>query len=223
MSSKTVKIVCISDTHGLTDQENFPPVPDGDILLHAGDISQQGNVDHIAQFNAWLGSLPHQYKIVIAGNHDKMLDPNLNETAREMKGLLTNCIYLEDDAVNIKGIKFYGTPFSKKRAQSTNHAFQMSSEELKSRWAKIPDDIDILMTHTPPYGIHDVGNYSPEPQGCKYLLQEVTQRIKPKFHVFGHIHSGYGSQEIGGTAFINAAMAIAGNSFNPPTVFTVQF
>jgi len=132
--------VCISDTHGLTDQENFPPVPDGDILLHAGDISQQGNVDHIAQFNAWLGSLPHQYKIVIAGNHDKMLDPNLNETSREMKRLLTNCIYLEDDAVYIKGIKIYGTPFSKKRMQSTNHAFQMSSEELKSRshWGKNP-------------------------------------------------------------------------------------
>ena len=103
MSSKTVKIVCISDTHGRTDDENFPEIPDGDILLHAGDITQEGNLDHLSKFNDWLGTLPHQYKIVIAGNHDKMLDPDLNENAREMKQILTNCIYLEESAVYIEG------------------------------------------------------------------------------------------------------------------------
>ena len=103
MSSKTVKIVCISDTHGRTDDENFPEIPDGDILLHAGDISQEGNLDHVFKFNDWLGTLPHQYKIVIAGNHDKMLDLDWNENAREMKQILTNCIYLEESAVYIEG------------------------------------------------------------------------------------------------------------------------
>ena len=103
MSSKSIKIVCISDTHGRTDEKDFPEIPDGDILLHAGDISQQGNWDHVSQFNDWLGTLPHQYKIIIAGNHDKMLDPDLNENAREMKQILTNCIYLEESAVYIKG------------------------------------------------------------------------------------------------------------------------
>ena len=111
MSSKIVKIVCISDTHGKTDEENFPQIPDGDILVHAGDITRNGNVDDISKFNAWLGTLPHQYKIVIAGNHDKMLDSNLDETpielAKEMKRELTNCIYLESNAVYIMGMKFY--------------------------------------------------------------------------------------------------------------------
>jgi len=64
------------------------------------------NWDHVSQFNDWLGTLPHQYKIVIAGNHDKMLDPDLNENAREMKQILTNCIYLEESAVYIKGMLF---------------------------------------------------------------------------------------------------------------------
>jgi len=175
MSSKTIKIVCISDTHGRTDDENFPEIPDGDILLHAGDITQEGNLDHVFKFNDWLGTLPHQYKIVIAGNHDKMLDPDLDENAREMKKILTNCIYLEESAVYIEGIKFYGCPFSI-RGDSTNTAFQMSTEELKSKWEKIPFDTNILLTHTPPYGINE---RNAEPQGCKILLKEVTERVWP--------------------------------------------
>ena len=219
MSSKIVKIVCISDTHGRTDDKDFPEIPDGDILLHAGDISQQGNSDHVSQFNDWLGTLPHQHKIVIAGNHDKMLDPDLDENAREMKRILTNCVYLEESAVYIKGIKFYGCPFSRK-GNSTNDAFQMSTEELKSKWEKIPFDTDILLTHMPPYGINDLGNYSPDPQGCKNLLHEVTERVKPKLHLYGHIHNGYGSQKIGETMFVNAA--IYGSAYHQPIVIDYQ-
>jgi len=222
MSSKTVKIVCISDTHGRTDDENFPEIPDGDILLHAGDISQEGNLDHVSKFNDWLGTLPHQYKIVIAGNHDKMLDPDLNENAREMKQILTNCIYLEESAVYIKGIKFYGCPFSIKQGDSTNNAFQMSTEELKSKWEKIPFDTDILLTHTPPYGINDLKKLDPEPQGCKNLLKEVTERVKPKLHLFGHIHGRNGSHKIGETMFVNAAIKRFGSNFCQPIVFDYQ-
>merc|ERR1712049_61100 len=111
------------------------------------------------------------------------------------KRILTNCVYLEESAVYIKGIKFYGCPFSRK-GNSTNDAFQMSTEELKSKWEKIPFDTDILITHMPPYGINDMVKHSPDPQGCKHLLYEVTERIKPKLHLYGHIHIG-GSQKLG--------------------------
>ena len=221
MPSETVKVVCISDTHGRTDAEKFPQIPDGDILIHAGDISERGNVDHITKFNDWLGTLPHQYKIVIGGNHDKMLDDTLMETARTMKRKLTNCIYLESNAVYIKGIKFYGCPYTR-NGGTQNHAFQMSTEELKSRWEKISRDVDILITHMPPFGILDLKSNDPEPVGCKHLLQAVTERINPKLHVFGHIHGSHGCQEIGTTMFVNAS-TVCGPVFNQPIIFEYKY
>ena len=226
MSSKTVKIVCISDTHGKTDEENFPQIPDGDILVHAGDITRRGNVDDISKFNAWLGTLPHQYKIVIAGNHDKMLDSNLDETpielAKEMKRKLTNCIYLESNAVYILGMKFYGCPFT--RSHGFNNAFQRPTEELKTKWEQIPCDTDVLITHMPPYGFLDLGLGSKSPEehlGCQYLLQEVIERVNPKLHVFGHIHGSYGRQEIGQTMYINASTVLNHDKdvFHQPIIF----
>ena len=97
----------------------------------------------------------------------------------------------------------------------------MSTEELKSKWEKIPFDTNILLTHTPPYGINDLNNSGngPEPQGCKNLLKEVTERVKPKLHVFGHIHGRNGSQKIGETMFLNAAINRFGSNFCQPIVF----
>ena len=104
MSSKTVKIVCISDTHGRTDDKNFPAIPDGDILLHAGDFTYKGQKEHVFEFNEWLGTLPHRHKIVIAGNHEKILDSKLEknpEVIEDMRKLLTNCVYLEESEVTV--------------------------------------------------------------------------------------------------------------------------
>ena len=102
----------------------------------------------------------------------------------------------------------------------------MSTEELKSKWEKIPFDTNILLTHTPPYGINDLTSeyrggkkLDPEPQGCKNLLKEVTERVKPKLHVFGHIHGRNGSQKIGETMFLNAAIKRFGSNFCQPIVF----
>ena len=95
----------------------------------------------------------------------------------------------------------------------------MSTEELKSKWEKIPFDTNILLTHTPPYGINE---RKAEPQGCKNLLKEVTERVKPKLHVFGHIHGRNGSQKIGETMFLNAAIKHFGSNFCQPIVFDYQ-
>ena len=88
-----------------------------------------------------------------------------------------------------------------------------------SKWAKIPTDTDILLTHSPPYGIHDIGDWGNN-DGCKSLLEEVTQRIKPKFHVFGHVHPANGIQKVGETVFINAS--IGRKNFKKPIVFEYQ-
>ena len=116
--SDTIRIVCLSDTHNLTDRPDFPSIPDGDILIHTGDFTICGKTEDVIKFNEWLGTLPHEYKVVIAGNHEKTFDPktenNDPEKALKIKRLLTNCIYLEETSVFIKGIKFYGnfTSFS---------------------------------------------------------------------------------------------------------------
>ena len=89
-----MKIVCISDTHSL--HWHIPELPDGDVLIHAGDSLGQGTLDNIEDLNSWLGTLPHRHKIVIAGNHDRAFQDE-PEQARE---LLTNAIYLEDSGRN---------------------------------------------------------------------------------------------------------------------------
>jgi Icc-related predicted phosphoesterase len=197
-----IRIVCISDTHSKTDQENLPIIPDGDILIHSGDFTDAGAKDEVIKFNEWLGTLPHEHKIVIAGNHEYSFDPNcikfkkLNYDAAhadDMKKELTNCVYLEDSEIVIRGLKIYGSPWQPKFG-SGNSAFNVTrGAVLKEKWDKIPDDIDILITHGPPLGYGDnvgtpFGNVVRA--GCKDLLFTIKNRVKPKLHVYGHIHEG---------------------------------
>jgi predicted phosphohydrolase len=97
-------IVAIADSHGLHRKLR---IPDGDILIHAGDLTRSGNIGELDEFNEFLGGLPHRHKIVIAGNHDFCFENNMEESARR----LTNAVYLQDAETVIKGIKFYGSPW----------------------------------------------------------------------------------------------------------------
>ena len=92
-----MKLVCISDTHSL--HWRIPAIPDGDVLIHAGDCLGQGTLENIEELNEWLGTLPHRRKIVIAGNHDWAFQ----ETPELARQALTNAIYLEDSGVEIEG------------------------------------------------------------------------------------------------------------------------
>ncbi len=188
-----MKIVAISDTHAL---HRHLSIPDGDVLVHAGDITRKGDLPELADFNEWLGSLPHQDKIVIAGNHDLCFEQE-PEIARDT---LSNCIYLQDEEIIISGIKFYGSPW---QPWFHNWAFNLQKgEQLRQKWDLIPADTQILITHAPPYQIGDrlkQGNCV----GCEELLDAV-KRIKPQIHIFGHIHEGYGKIETHETQFINA-------------------
>lgn len=186
-----IKVVCLSDTH----DEIVPDVPDGDLLIHAGDLTSGGTAADIQRQFDWLASLPHRHKVVICGNHDSYFDLNSRKDEDflgNQKVKFNSLIYLERKSVTLsfKGgrkLNIYGAPDLPECGGSEN-AFQYNREENPWR-NKIPFDTDILVTHTPPKHHLDLE------LGCDGLLEEVW-RIKPKLHVFGHVHCGRGKQAV---------------------------
>lgn len=216
-----IRFVCISDTHGKIEGSKLH-MPPGDVLLHAGDFTQKGHMNEIQKFNSYLGALPYKVKVVIAGNHDLTFDDNITEASlrtfgvqkstvesylserglKSVKQMLTSAIYLEDSLVTVCGIKIYGAPW---QPVFCDWGFNLNrGEDILKKWQTIPADLDILMTHGPPVGHGDLtgGNNN---VGCVELLNTIQKRVKPKFHVFGHIHEGYGVTSDGYTTFINAS------------------
>jgi Icc-related predicted phosphoesterase len=188
-----VRIVCISDTHG---RHRFSDVPDGDILVHTGDLTLHGSLEDVEEFNRWLGTLPHAHKLVIAGNHDFCFQ----QQPAEARARLTSATYLEDSGCEIASLRFYGSPWT---LTFFDWAFMLPEDELLAKWEQIPAPLDVLMTHGPPHGILDRTNRN-EHAGSVTLLQRV-QEVKPRLHVFGHIHEAAGRMESEGITFINAS------------------
>jgi Icc-related predicted phosphoesterase len=187
--------VAISDTHGL---QGSVRVPDGDILIHAGDITMGGDLEDVTEFNRFLGKLPHRHKIVIAGNHDFCFEREPSISA----GVLTNCIYLQDEAVTVEGIRFYGSPW---QPWFYDWAFNLQrGPEIRAKWDLIPAGIDVLLTHGPPAGFGDrtVRNRR---VGCADLL-DALRRVRPRLHVFGHIHEDPGEFRDGAALLVNASV-----------------
>lgn len=194
------RFVLVSDTHL---QHNFT-VPDGDVLLHAGDATWDGTPEEIQEFSAWLGRLPHKHKVFIAGNHDWGFEMN-PDAARAM---VTNGIYLEDETVDINGLRIYGSPW---QPEFYDWAFNLPRDgpELAEKWAAIPDDTDILITHSPPHGILDRTSeeyHPPANVGCAALARRIEKLPRLKLHVFGHIHPSNGKLVRGATTFVNACI-----------------
>ena len=216
--SSTVKFVCVSDTH--THHQSLRP-PAGDVLIHAGDFSYTGSLKEVQSFCDWLDKQPHRIKIVIAGNHDTTMQPAFyekehyrwhkqREDHRAVRALLfQHCTYLEDSAVLIDGIKLYGSPW---QPWFLNWAFNLQrGRELLEKWSAIPADTDVLITHGPPYGhgdgIKGRGGFI-EHVGCEDLMR-VVRIVKPKYHVFGHVHEAAGISKTADTTFINACICTA--------------
>ncbi|KAL5010174.1 hypothetical protein ScPMuIL_012479 [Solemya velum] len=235
-----VRVVCLSDTH-MKIEDKPEVVPDGDILIHAGDFTNIGLPSNIEKFNEFLGKLPHRHKVVIAGNHDQTFMDNNDDFyhsaysthkvcaamelfrqtdgKKSVKGLLTNCIYLQDSAIELYGIKFYGSPWS---PEFCNWAFNVErGEEILKIWNQIPEETDILITHGPPLGYGDM-NYDGLRTGCVELLNTIQKRVRPKYHIYGHIHEGYGVLSDGYTTYINASTCnLRYKPENPPIIFDV--
>ena len=193
------KIVCISDTHGKEDSLNMP---EGDILIHAGDITSTGESRLLEKFNDWVKSLPYEEVFVIPGNHDRTIPKN--PLARK---LLKDCTLLIDETAQYKDFNIYGSPWTP--AFGFGWAYNASrGPSIQGIWNKIPSNTDILITHGPPYGILDSVPRISQPQGCQDLLT-VVRRIKPKLSVFGHLHLQGGQQKYlfgSNTIFVNAAV-----------------
>jgi len=193
-----MRLVCISDLHSYHPS----PIPDGDVLIIAGDICDKGNLLEIFAYDDLFGDLPHPHTLVIAGNHDW---PFVHMNKEQKHKLFNHATYLEDEGVEIDGVKFWGSPW---QPTYFDWAFNLPrGPKLAEVWAKIPSDTDVLITHGPPFGILDTVKTG-EHVGCEELSKALLQ-IKPKVHVFGHIHESYGALEKHGTTYINACLCNA--------------
>jgi len=216
-NSTSLRLVCISDTHGkhlqLADK-----IPDGDILIHAGDFTNKlrrsDMQESLQEFNSFLGTLPHKHKIVIGGNHEIAFN---DFSTNEIQRMLSNCTYLQDSATIVEGLKIYGTPWT----NSVGMGFSCRGKNLHKHWELIPFDVDILVSHLPPSGVLDLAyDFSADDRGActqcgavhrKYVhwgdqsLRSRVRSIKPIAHIFGHVHNSHGYLKQEGTLFINAA------------------
>ena len=206
-----MKIVAISDTHG---NEHELVLPKGDLLIHGGDCDIN-NLAQLEALNRWFGQQDFRWKIFVAGNHDMYLD---KISKFSIKDIMTNAIYLENDGVEIEGIKIWGSPYSPKFG---HWAFMFWRDEADKIWNQIPENVDILITHGGPYQILDK-TYRNEHVGCEVLTKKVAQ-IKPRYHIFGHIHESYGIVKNEYTTFINASlMNFHYDLVNKPHIFELE-
>ncbi len=198
-----MKMTFISDTHGkheyLTSNRMGNILGNGDVLVHAGDISNVGKTHEIKDFLDWFSNTDFTHKIFIAGNHDFGFE-QVHDIAPEYKEKGVH--YLFDSEVVIDGIKFYGSPW---QPEFYDWAFNLPrGEKLAEKWALIPENTDILITHGPASGMLD---WVPSglQVGCKDLFHRIM-KVQPKIHVCGHIHCAYGQKNFNGVEFLNAAV-----------------
>lgn len=195
-----MRLLLLSDTHTL--HRALDPLPDADIVLHAGDVSGYGTLPEIADFLAWFSALPHRHKIFIAGNHDFGFE---REAAAAEALVPAGVTYLRDSAIEIAGLTIWGSPW---QPWFLDWAFNLDrGPELAEKWARIPEDVNVLVTHGPPQGILDltVGR-PPEHAGCADLRARLSRLPRLRLHLFGHIHEGYGQATMGNCTFVNASI-----------------
>jgi Icc-related predicted phosphoesterase len=199
------RVVHVSDTH-MSHWELDMPV--GDILVHTGDFSGYGSERELIEFNNWLGSLEGNYReiFVVPGNHDKQF-----ENFSHAESLLTNAVVLFDKMVEFGGYKIYGSPWT---CEFFNWSFMKKrGPEIKEMWDKIPDDVEILLTHQPPHMFLDSAEDMKKankfiPVGCKDLRDTCVTRLKKlKLNCFGHLHRDGGKMvEHNGIIYCNGAV-----------------
>ncbi|NDW11925.1 serine/threonine protein phosphatase [Bacteroides sp. 214] len=201
-----MRLLHLSDTHNLHRQ--LTNLPTADIIVHSGDISYAGTGKEVMDFIEWFGMLNYKYKIFIAGNHDFCLERKDREIIQQF--LPENCFYLCNSGITVENVKFWGIPF---------FFSDDVGGEYFNQTAQIPADTDVLISHRPPLGVLDSANNIS--YGCPDLLQKVLE-IRPRYHLFGHIHDAYGVEKSKHTTFINTAIVDEGYQLkNTPFVFDI--
>lgn len=186
-----MKILHLSDTHGA--HRRLLKLPDADIVVHSGDFCMIGEEKEALDFFNWFCDLPYRHKIFIAGNHDSCL------YGATIDGLDSNVHYLCNSGIDIDGLKFYGVPMFLEDCISSRQTRYYSS---------VPEDTDVLITHSPAYGILDLDD-SINGEFINYGSEEILEsvmRIKPRLHLFGHVHRQYGMTEQNNIIFSNGAI-----------------
>ncbi|OAA59868.1 phosphoesterase [Niveomyces insectorum RCEF 264] len=212
-----IHVVCIADTHN-----KQPRLPAGDVLIHAGDLTENGSFAEMQAGLTWLAGQPHRYKIYVAGNHDVLLDdafltrhPERRYGQTQTKDDLDwgGVLYLEDSMAALsftapdaqasgreatttpppRTLTVFGSPWTPQYGVS---AFQYRPDDT-DHWASIfsqhaASQPDIVVTHGPPK--HHLNSRDVHQAGCPYLLAEIS-RLRPRLVVFGHIHAAYGRQD----------------------------
>lgn len=187
-----MKILHISDTHNC--HHRLRDLPEADIVVHSGDFCMVGSVQEAIDFLNWFCDLPYKHKIFICGNHDNCL------FGANIDGLPDNVHYLCNSGIEIEGTKFYGIPMFME---------DCITDRQSRSYAKIPDNTDVLITHSPAFGILDFDN------GINYGSKEILMKLSElnlKAHLFGHIHSQHGVMEQNGIIFSNGAIMNTGYS-----------
>lgn len=196
-----MRILHLSDTHNCHHQ--LHDLPEADVVVHSGDFCMVGSEQEAIDFLNWFCDLPYKHKIFICGNHDDCL------YGANIEGLDSNVHYLCNSAVEIDGVKFYGVPLFMADCITDNQT---------NNYANIPFNTDVLITHSPPFGILDFDdniNY-----GSEELL-ELISTLNLKAHLFGHIHTQHGIEIIGSTLFSNGAILGADTTTQPPNIITI--
>eukprot|EP01063_Lacrimia_lanifica_P006772 TRINITY_DN14269_c0_g1_i1.p1 TRINITY_DN14269_c0_g1~~TRINITY_DN14269_c0_g1_i1.p1 ORF type:complete len:322 (+),score=99.35 TRINITY_DN14269_c0_g1_i1:59-1024(+) len=220
------RVVVLSDTHGRVSAADYARVPDGDVLLHCGDITRKGGWDEAAAFNAWLAGLPHKIKVVMPGNHDlyDAADPAVHARAKAVVANATHYVHdgaLSIDMASLKGsprpLRIYTNPttsplpvtFGKYTAFTASEADQVAA----GTWDALrtaPERFDVVATHSPPRGTLDrmwgAGPHAGSAALAAALAELAARGAAPRFHVFGHVHRERGAAGCEGeTTYVNAA------------------
>ena len=191
-----MKLTVISDTHGHHEKLG---VLSGEVLIHCGDMFNMFDrgPNDFEQLDAWFGRQRFDLILCTGGNHDFALQEKSGANSIPFE----NAVYLQDRSYVHQGVTFYGAPWV---PDLREQAFFKESQELARAWSAIPDETDVLITHTPPAGRLDVSSRGFQ-LGCQHLFAKV-RAVSPRVHCFGHVHASSGVAEIGRTVFINAAL-----------------
>ena len=181
-----MKILHLSDTHGY--HHRLRDLPEADAVVHSGDFCMVGSEREAIDFLNWFCDLPYRHKVFICGNHDDCL------YGADISGLDDNVHYLCNSGIEIDGVRFYGVPM---------FMGDCITDRQGRNYAHILDDTDVLVTHSPAYGILDFNddiNY-----GSEELLEKISS-LQLKAHLFGHIHTQHGTVNQHGIIFSNGAI-----------------
>jgi len=219
-----LKIVCLSDTH---NQLNQIKIPKGDILIVAGDWTYFGHQNELQKFGNHLRKLPHDTKLIIPGNHDITLDEKhtlYHKDAISWIKLDRNTILGINEIVTIRNLRILCVSYINPIGLYNRWGFERDEQAQSDFYNKIKTHdmilegpVDIVVSHSPPFGIMDEENYGSRP------LLEFIQQVRPKYHIFGHCHDGHGKQIIDGITYINSASCTREyKATNKPIVFEID-